>query len=119
MALVDPGKDRHNPITTGADNVTTGDRVPLNYLCFWLGQNLQNDQRPVVDQTGLTGIYNFTVKFRPQLPPDVAADGLDPEIQNLPSIFDAMRDQLGLELVPQKGPVEFLVIDHIERPSPN
>lgn len=119
MTPVDAGKDHHNPITTSGDNVTTGDRVPLNYLCFWLGQNLQNDQRPVVDRTGLIGTYNFTLTFRPQLPPDASAEGLSPEIQNLPSIFDAMKAQLGLELVPQKGPAEFLVIDHVEKPSQN
>ena len=119
MTPVDPGIDRHNPVTTNGDNVTTGDRVPLNYLCFWLGQNLQNDQRPVIDKTGLTGTYNFTMSFRPQLPPDVSDEGMSPDIQNLPTIFDAMRDQLGLNLVPQKGPVEFLVIDHITKPSAN
>jgi uncharacterized protein (TIGR03435 family) len=119
MTPVDAGTDRHNPITTIGDNEAIGDRVPLNYLCFWLGQNLQNDERPVVDKTGLTGTYDFTLRFRPQLPPDVSAEGLSPEIQNLPSIFDAMKAQLGLELVPQKGPVEFLVIDHVEKPSGN
>ena len=119
MTPVDPGKDRHNPITSSGDNEVVGDRVPLNYLCFWLGQNLQNDQRPVVDRTGLTGTYDFTLEFRPQLPPDVSAEGLSPETQDLPSIFDALKAQLGLELVPQKGPVEYYVIDRVDKPSEN
>ena len=38
---------------------------------------------------------------------------------NRPSIFDALKDQLGLMLTPQKGPVEILVIDSVERPSEN
>jgi uncharacterized protein (TIGR03435 family) len=76
---------------------------------------LQNDERPVVDQTGLTGAYDFTLSFRPQLPPDATTDEQD----NRPTIFDALRDELGLELIPKKGPVEYLVIDHIERPSEN
>ena len=119
MVPVDPGKDRRNPVTSGPNYEVTGSRVPMNYFCFWLGQNLQSDQRPVVDKTGLTGTYDFTLAFRPQLPPDASADEMPPETQNLPSIFEALRDQLGLELVPQKGPVETLVIDHVEKPSEN
>ena len=74
-----------------------------------------NDERPVLDRTGLTGAYDFTLSFRPQLPPDAITDEQD----NRPIIFDALLDELGLELIPKKGPVEYLVIDHIERPSEN
>jgi uncharacterized protein (TIGR03435 family) len=115
---VDAGKDRHSPIHDDDNNVVTGDRVPMNYLCFWLGQILQYDHRPVVDRTGLTGTYDFTFAFRPVLPPDVSEDQ-SPETANLPTIFQALRDQLGLELTPQRGPVEVLVIDHVEKPSAN
>jgi len=117
MTPVDPGRDRNIPITTGANHESNGSRVPMNYLCFWLGQNLQNDQRQVIDRTGLTGTYDFKLSFRPQLPPDASTES--PELDNLPTIFDAVRDQLGLVLTPQKGPVETLVIDHVERPSEN
>jgi uncharacterized protein (TIGR03435 family) len=119
MTPVDPGKDRNIPITSGDNNEQIGSRVPMNYLCFWLGQKLQNDQRPVIDKTGLTGTFDFRLSFRPQLPPDASSENLPPELANLPSIFDAVRDQLGLELTPQKGPVETLVIDHIEKPTEN
>jgi uncharacterized protein (TIGR03435 family) len=119
MTPVDAGKERNIPITNGPNHELIGSRVPMNYLCFWLGQRLQNDQRPVIDKTGLTGTYDFKLSFRPQLPPDASAEGLSPELENLPSIFDAVKDQLGLELVPQKGPVETLVIDHAEKPSEN
>ena len=119
MTPVNAGKDRHSPITSGPNDEAIGSRVPMNYLCFWLGQNLQNDQRPVIDRTGLTGTYDFKLTFRPQLPPDVSTEAMSPETQNLPSIFAALKDQLGLELVPQKGPVETLVIDHVEKPSAN
>ncbi len=68
MVPVDSGIDRHNPITSGPNYEVTGSRVPMNYFCFWLGQNLQNDQRPVIDRTGLTGTYDFTLAFQPQLP---------------------------------------------------
>ena len=106
----------HNiPITNGGSNQFIGSDVRMNFFCWWLGLRLQNDERPVVDQTGLTGAYDFTLFFRPQLPPDATTDEQD----NRPTIFDALRDELGLELIPKKGPVEYLVIDHIERPSEN
>jgi uncharacterized protein (TIGR03435 family) len=68
----------------------------------------------VVDQTGLHGRYNFVLKWSSQMEQD-AGDGLD----EYPDIFTAVREQLGLRLVPTKGPVDVLVIDHIERPTPN
>jgi uncharacterized protein (TIGR03435 family) len=118
MVSVDPGMDRHNPITGIGGNRYKGDRVPLNYLCFWLGQNLQNDERPVVDGTGLTGTYNFDLTFRPQLPPS-ASVGDSGEPDDLPSIFLALKDQLGLILTSKKAPIQRLVIDHVEKPSEN
>jgi uncharacterized protein (TIGR03435 family) len=71
----------------------------------------------VIDQTGLDQSYDFTLSFMPQLPPGASRDNLPPELQELPSIFDALKQQLGLKLEPQKGPVEYYVIDHIDRPS--
>lgn len=59
----------HNiPITNGGNNQFVGSHVRMNFFCWWLGLRLQNDERPVVDQTGLTGAYDFTLSFRPQLP---------------------------------------------------
>jgi uncharacterized protein (TIGR03435 family) len=118
MTAVNAGTDRHNPIVGSDDNHVTGDRVPMNYLCFWLGQNVQSDERPVVDRTGLTGTYSFTLNFRPQLEPTIAG-GESGEAEDAPTIFEALRDQLGLELRAEKGPVTELVIDHIEKPSAN
>lgn len=116
MKPVPAGSDRHNPITSAGNHKAIGDRVPMNYFCFWLGQNLQSDARPVIDRTGLSGTYDFALTFRPQLPPDAPED---PDVSNLPSLFEALKEQLGLELTPQKGPVEMLVIDHVEKPSVN
>jgi uncharacterized protein (TIGR03435 family) len=53
------------------------------------------------------------------LPPGFNLENLPPELQNRPSIFDALRDQLGLKLEAQKGPVEYYVIDSIEKPAAN
>jgi uncharacterized protein (TIGR03435 family) len=117
MKAVPAGNDRHSPIQGYTDNVT-GDRVPINYLCFWLGQVLEDDHRPVVDETGLMGTYSFKLKFRMELEPSVdAADA--GESDDLPTVFQALRDQLGLELTPERRPVTKLVIDHIEKPTEN
>ena len=107
------------PITRGQNGIATGVRVPMQYLCWWLGQNLQQDERPVVDMTGLNKNYDFTLTFLPQLPPNFNTENLPPEILNRPSLFDALKQQLGLKLEPTKGPVEYFVIDHIERPARN
>ena len=107
------------PITRGKDGIVNGARVPIQYLCWWLGQNLQQDERPVVDMTGLTKNYDFTLTFLPPLPPNFNTENIPPEILNRPSLFEALQQQLGLKLVPQKGPVEYYVIDHVERPSAN
>jgi uncharacterized protein (TIGR03435 family) len=98
---------------------TRGIRVPMVYLTWFLSQALQADGRPVVDQTGLKGNYDFLLSYRPILPPDVPADSLPPEQRDLPTLFDALRAQLGLRLTATRGPVDHLVIDHIEKPTAN
>lgn len=72
--------------------------------------------RPVLNQTGLTGDYDFLLDFEPERhdSPDVA-----PATGSKPSLFAALQDQLGLKLESRKMPVEMLIIDHIERPSEN
>jgi uncharacterized protein (TIGR03435 family) len=83
----------------------------------------------VVDKTGLTGAYDFTLEFAPEMgsglmamPPAAPTPGASaaqsPEAPG-PSIFTAVQEQLGLKLVAQKEPVDVIVIDHIEQPSPN
>jgi uncharacterized protein (TIGR03435 family) len=113
------GRDLKIPITFGAGGEANGVRVPMEYFCWWLGQQLQSDKRPVIDKTGLDKSYNFKLSFAPELPPDVPKDSLPPELRDRPSIFDAVKEQLGLKLTPEKGPIESLVIDHVERPSEN
>ena len=68
--------------------------------------------RKVVDKTGLTGLYQIDLNFAPDpLPP-----GADP---NLPSIFTALREQLGLRLVSETGQVDAFVVESVEKPSEN
>ena len=117
MKANESAQDFQIPIN-GPPQHTVGVRVPITHFSWWLGQILQNDGRPVVNETGLTGNYDFTLAFMPQLPPG-AADNLPQEIRDLPPIFTALRDQLGLKLTAQKGPVEYSIIDHVEKPSEN
>lgn len=106
------------PIGGGPGGVVMGKRVPMNYFAWWLGQvALQQEQRPVLDKTGLAQFYDFTLSFLPELPPGFNRDNLPPEMLDRPSIFDALKQQLGLRLEPQKGPVEYYVIDHAEKPA--
>jgi uncharacterized protein (TIGR03435 family) len=72
--------------------------------------------RPVIDQTGLVGNYDFVIEFTPERAPDAAPR---PDVEEGPTFRQALADQTGLKLVPQKGSVEIIVIDHIERPSAN
>jgi len=95
-----------------------GTRVPIPYLCWQLGQILQDDERPVVDATGLKDKYDFTLIWLPGNA-DQFRDKLPPDVFDSPVIFSAVRDQLGLKLTAQKGPVTYFVVDHIERPTEN
>jgi uncharacterized protein (TIGR03435 family) len=76
--------------------------------------------RLVIDRTGLTGTWDLEVKYTPersQLPP-----GVEPPVPidwNGPSLFTALEEQLGLKLRPARGPVEVLVIDSVQQPTPN
>jgi uncharacterized protein (TIGR03435 family) len=119
MKVNDTGQKFDIPITRGPNGVVNGMRVPMQYLCWWLGQNLQQDERPVVDMTGLTKNYDFTLTFLSPLPPNFNTENLPPELLNRPSLFDAVKQQLGLKLEPQKGPIDYYVIDHVERPAGN
>jgi uncharacterized protein (TIGR03435 family) len=71
--------------------------------------------RPVIDKTGLTGKYDFVLKYKGRWDRDRNADDLDPT----PPMDRALQDELGLKVEPAKGPVKLLVIDHIEKPSEN
>jgi uncharacterized protein (TIGR03435 family) len=66
--------------------------------------------RPVLDQTGLDGLYGFDFT----LPPNIL-----PSPDSSQSIFEAIQDQLGLRLEPARGPIDVLVIDGVERLSDN
>jgi uncharacterized protein (TIGR03435 family) len=93
--------------------------VPLGQLTQVLSQFTQ---RIVVDRTGLEGTFDIDLRFTPDRlpqgppPPGVPLPSIDP---NGPSLFTAVQEQLGLKLESERAPVEVLVIDHVERPTPD
>ena len=97
----------------------TATAVPMDYVAFRLGDFLE---LPVVDLTGLKGGYDFTLSYTRELPPGFPEggriNGEEPDTSG-PTIFDAVKQQLGLELKAQRGPVEVIVIDHADKPAAN
>ena len=91
-------QDFNIPITFGPQGAV-GVRVPMSYLCWWLGQQLQNDQRPVVDETGLDKNYDFTLSYQPVLPPGAqpAGDLSRPRCRDRPSLFECAAAATGAE----------------------
>ena len=73
--------------------------------------------RYVVDKTGLTGRYDFELRWTPaSTPEDTHAESPD---SGAPSLFTAVQEQLGLKLEPTKAPVDVLVVDSAKPPTPN
>jgi bla regulator protein blaR1 len=117
---------RFNGMRMGRGELTA-QGAPIKFLTQTLSQQLG---RPVLDQTGLTGKYDFKLAWSPDPseagnafgkpgPGGDGGNGPPPPDPNGPSIFTAVQEQLGLKLESQKGPVEILVIDKVEKPSEN
>jgi uncharacterized protein (TIGR03435 family) len=106
-------------IRQSAPNQYTASAWSMDQTAEWLGFFDEISSRPVANETGLKGVYNFVLNGVSQrFPASVNLNGQsaqDPAI----SIFAALPDQLGLKLEPRKAPVEVLVIDHVEQPSAN
>ena len=96
--------------------------VTMSTFAFQLSKVLD---RSVADKTGLTGKYDFRLDWTPDENQTAnfrtrgVADREDPPTAPGPSLFTALQEQLGLRLASEKGPVEMLVIERIERPSEN
>jgi uncharacterized protein (TIGR03435 family) len=103
-----------------APNQVLAGGVPLTQLTQILSQFTQ---RIVIDRTGLEGNFDidltFTPERLPQGPPPPGAPALPSFDPNGPSLFTALQEQLGLKLESERAPVEVLVIDHVERPTPD
>jgi len=94
---------------------------------FAMGMQSAVTDKPVVDQTGLTGRYDFTLKwtpddsqfaqFRSAVSPQPPAAGDNPNAP--PSLYTAMPEQIGLKITATKAMDDVIVIDHVEKPSAN
>jgi uncharacterized protein (TIGR03435 family) len=91
-----------------------GQGLPISSLTNILSRNVE---RTVIDKTGLTGKYDLTLTWKPE--DDHGGQENGAADANAPDLFTALQEQLGLKLVSTKGPVDTLVIDHVEKPAEN
>jgi uncharacterized protein (TIGR03435 family) len=100
-------------------NPLTGQKMSIGELADYLSAVVLSV--PVVDQTGLSGLYDFTVRWTPDESQFRGAGGRgfyagDP---NGPTIFQAFPEQLGLKLEAKRVPTDFILIDEVDQPSEN
>jgi uncharacterized protein (TIGR03435 family) len=88
------------PSTSSQGGSMTMKNVSMEYFAYALSRDLK---MPVFDKTGIKGSYDFKLDF------DIRDSG------EKPSLFSALQQQLGLKLESAKGPVEVLVVDHVEK----
>ena len=110
---------------TPDDFATAVYNMPMDAIAVELGRTAGLGRvssmigRRVVNRTGLTGSYDYMLEFAPEQELNAQPDASVDSEPGGPSFTAAVKNQLGLKLVPQKLPVEVIVVDHIERPSEN
>ena len=102
----------NNTVLLGARDTST--QLLANFL-----PAVQDLGRAVVDRTGLSGKFDFSLNWTPEpnRPTPLGADA--PPDTGGTTLIEALKEQLGLKLEPAKAQIQILVIDHVERPSPN
>jgi uncharacterized protein (TIGR03435 family) len=126
MPVHDPADLDHPPMglqgVRGSDGgmcgALTGQNITMDYLAFTLSRSMD---RNVIDRTGLPARYDVNLQFLPDLARSAKAEAdggpaISPDCPDLPA---ALPKQLGLRLESAKGPVEFLVVEHAEKPTGN
>jgi uncharacterized protein (TIGR03435 family) len=113
------GPGMNIPITPIGNGEYQGHGVSMSYLCWFLGQQVQDTQRPVIDRTGLSGTYDFKLSFLPEEAANRSENDMPAELRDRPPLSAALKQQLGLRLIPENGPVQYFVVDQVDRPSAN
>jgi uncharacterized protein (TIGR03435 family) len=121
------GRAAHFVMMTPNGECMISDGQTMDGLAMQLSNRFD---RPVIDQTGLKGKYDLRLRYDPSSMPGGRGESVmtkgastDPtsrsaaEEDSAPSIFNALQEQLGLKLEARKGPVEMLVVDHVEKMS--
>ena len=117
MPLHDAADLVHEPFAGNPFRGITGNNVTMNYLAFFLSRGLDMN---VLDRTNLADHYDVKLQYIPEPPP--GGFRLNGEVMPTPEgpdLYTALREQLGLKLEKGKGPVDFLVVEHVEKPSEN
>jgi uncharacterized protein (TIGR03435 family) len=111
-----PVKPRNPGVSTSVNHdqgrMIATDATPFA-LTTMLGHQPELDGRAVIDKTRLTGKYDWTLEWHPLTMNSTDTDATGP------SLFSALKDQLGLRLEPSKGPVQIVVVDAASTPTPN
>jgi uncharacterized protein (TIGR03435 family) len=96
----------------------TGEQTTMAQVSDVLTAVLLASGRPVIDRTGLRGRYIFTLDWAPD-PPPATGTAAAASLPSGPTLQTAIREQLGLRLSEEKGPLDVLVIEGVERPTEN
>lgn len=116
-----PGPNRMTANAGGSGMTFMGRSATMDSIVHMIARTVGST---VIDETGLTGKYDYTLRFAPDdsmragMPPAGMGGAPQPE-SDAPSIFTAVQEQLGLKLVAQKQAVDVIVIDHMEQPTEN
>jgi uncharacterized protein (TIGR03435 family) len=103
----------------------SGHNVPVAHLVETLQAVIipltdpERDDLPVLDQTGLTGTFDFELTWSGDKTYSGERSGMTAETPSAPELFTAIQEQLGLRLERRKVPLEILIIDHAEKPTGN
>ena len=96
--------------------VLTLNRTQIGYLVLALSRQPEIGRSVLVDKTGLSGVYSLKLSWEPQ---DLSAAASGASEHSGPTLFTAVREQLGLKFETRKESVDLIVLDQIERPSEN
>lgn len=102
-----PGRSRF-----GARNVT------IAYIADMFSQ-LVNRGRPMIDETGLKGTFDFVLEFVPDMKNPTSPDAAPATEPDGPTFDEGLRDQLGIRMEARRAPMQMIVVDNVERPSEN